>query len=96
MILHTVNKSPLRYGSLASCLQFVAEGDALLLLEDGVYAAMRGADCGLASRSGPVYAIAADVAARGLAGRLREGVEMIDYRGFVNLCTRYEVVKNWS
>jgi tRNA 2-thiouridine synthesizing protein B len=95
MILHTINKSPLRHRSLQSCLQFCAGQDGVLLLEDGVYAAMRGVDCGLDSRPGPVYAIAADVDARGLAGRLRDDVVVVDYAGFVDLCTRYEVVKNW-
>jgi len=95
MILHTINKSPLRHRSLRSCLQFCTDEDGVLLLEDGVYGAMRGVDCGLDDRAGPLYAIAADIDARGLAGRLRNDVEVVDYAGFVDLCTRYKVVKNW-
>lgn len=96
MILHTVNKSPFTSECLASCLRFAAPGDVILLLEDGVYAASRGADCGLEQHTHVIYAIAADVKARGLDERLRDDVEMIGYEAFVALCTRFDVIKNWS
>ena len=38
-MLHIVNKSPLERNALESCLR-VAQGGALLLTEDAVYAAM--------------------------------------------------------
>lgn len=97
MILHTVNKSPAAY-SLDSCLRFLDKEDALLLLEDGVYvatAASRDKLADLIDAGIPVYAIKIDVDARGLADRLVEGVQMIDYAGFVDLCTNYKVVKSW-
>ena len=40
-MLHIVNKSPLERNALESCLR-VAQGGALLLTEDAVYAATRG------------------------------------------------------
>lgn len=98
MILHTVNKSP-AMPVLANCLRFLADEDALLLLEDGVYGAIHGdnnnsvataIDAGIA-----VYAIEADITARGLGGRLIEGVQLIDYAGFVDLCANHSSVKNW-
>ncbi len=42
-ILHTVNKSPYEKNSLDSCLNLAKEGSAVLLIEDGVYAALKGA-----------------------------------------------------
>lgn len=97
MILHTVNKSPFRTDCLRNCLRFIGDGDAVLLLEDGVYGASQGVETGLDARPDlPVYAIAADVAARGLADRIRDRVRVIDYDGFVELCTQYAIVKNWS
>jgi|APGre2960657404_1045060.scaffolds.fasta_scaffold203894_2 tRNA 2-thiouridine synthesizing protein B len=38
--LHTVNKSPFSSEALASCLRVVRPGDAILLMEDGVYCAV--------------------------------------------------------
>ncbi len=38
--LHTVNKSPFSSEALASCLRVVWPGDAILLMEDGVYCAV--------------------------------------------------------
>ena len=41
-MLHTVNKSPFTNNSLESCLDCVADGAAVLLIEDGVYGALTG------------------------------------------------------
>ncbi|MEX2487904.1 MAG: sulfurtransferase complex subunit TusB [Pseudomonadales bacterium] len=96
-ILHTFNKSPIS-PVLDSCLRFTGEDDALVLLEDGVYTATAAwgvkldelIDAGV-----PVYVIKIDVDARGLANRLIEDVQVIEYDGFVDLCANYEVVKSW-
>jgi len=42
-MLHIVNKSPFENSSLDSCLRVAAKGAALLLIEDGVYAATKAA-----------------------------------------------------
>lgn len=94
MILHTVNKSP-SLPALASCLQFIAAEDAMVLLEDGVYAGIA-TNNPLADVSNEIYAISADVSARGLDGRLADHISVIDYAAFVTLCTQYKLVKNWS
>lgn len=94
MILHTVNKPP-GFPPMASCLQFAAADDVILLLEDGVYHGAAGAAM-IAGIDNPVYAIEADVMARGLSGRMQDGVTLVDYAGFVELCTQCKLVKNWS
>lgn len=96
MILHTVNKSPLQDPSLGSCLQFMAQNDGVVLLEDGVYAAIRNVDFGLSAAPGPVYALESDIRARGLSTRLRDDIKVIGYEDFVALCTEYDVVKSWA
>ncbi|XOV88565.1 MAG: sulfurtransferase complex subunit TusB [Pseudomonadota bacterium] len=96
VILHTVNKSPGMSGALAACLRFRLPGDALLLLEDGVYAALDTPDSCLRDYPDTVYALSADVIARGLNAGLLPGVSLVDYPGFVTLCTQYDSVKNWS
>lgn len=94
-MLYTINKSPLMFGNLKSVLRVAPEGEPILLYEDGVYAAVAGATSEelvqqvLAQH--PVYALQADLEARGLQ-TLVEGVEVTDYEGFVELVERHHVV----
>lgn len=98
--LHTVNKSPFERTALASCLGHARPGDAVLLIEDGVVGARRGTSAaGLveaALKSCRVYALAPDLAARGLApDGLIEGIGLVDYRGFVDLVAGHERTHAW-
>jgi tRNA 2-thiouridine synthesizing protein B len=94
-MLYMVNKSPLMFGNLESVLRIAPSGEPILLYEDGVYAAAAGAaSAGLvrqALEQHPVYALQADLEARGLA-RLVDGVQVIDYDGFVELVEQHHVV----
>lgn len=98
--LHTVNKSPFATGSLASCLGHCKEGDAILLIEDGVYGALTGtlvADQ-VAQKNGSVaiYVLSADADARGLVGeRLIKGINGVDYDGFVDLVADHDRTQAW-
>lgn len=91
-MLHTVNKSPFADTALESCLRFVSEGDAVLLLEDGVYAAAgsttRSAMIESVLQHAEVYAIAPDVEARGITG-LIPGVKLASYADFVKLLEQH-------
>lgn len=84
MILHTINK----VSALALCSDLIAEGDKVVLLEDGVY-------LGLQPLPFPVFAIRVDVDARGLTGRLTQHTESIDYSDFVHLCAGADKVCSW-
>lgn len=99
MKLHTVNKSPMRDDAMSQCLSVAASGSAVLLLEDGVYGALRGGSFSPkitdALERLRVFALAPDVAARGLETRLMEGVELVDYSGFVALTTESDAVVSW-
>jgi tRNA 2-thiouridine synthesizing protein B len=94
-MLHTVNKSPLDSGCLASALRVAAADSPILLLEDGVYAARQGARSAelvlAALRSHPVYALKPDLEARGIQ-RLIPGIRVIGYDGFVELVEQHPVV----
>ena len=99
-ILHTVNKSPFEKNSLDECLTHATDGSAILLLEDGVYAAMQGtgveADVKGAMASKKIYALSSDVKLRGLsADRLIDGIELVDYAGFVDLTESNDKVQAW-
>lgn len=98
-MLHIVNKSPLDRNSLDTCLATAQPGGALLLIEDGVYAATNGnATAGkLKQAMGQmkVYALQPDLEARGMADRVLEGVNLVDYGGFVDLVTEHATCQSW-
>ncbi|HEB95647.1 MAG TPA: sulfurtransferase complex subunit TusB [Sedimenticola thiotaurini] len=97
--LHTVNKSPFEKSSFDSCMAHVLEGSAVLLYEDGVYAATKGtAAAAKVAAAGGVkfYVLGPDLKARGLSEeRLTDGVEVVDYAGFVDLAAEYGKVVSW-
>ena len=84
MVVHTINK----VSALVLCSNVIAEGDQIVLLEDGVY-------LGRQSLPFSVFAIRVDVDARGLSGRLTEQIESIDYSDFVSLCAKADKVCSW-
>ena len=85
--LHIVNKA----AALTDCLPLLTGNDALLLIEDGVYAART-----RIGAPGPCYALGDDLEARGLIGRIGAGVEVVSYDGFVDLVERHQPVVTWS
>lgn len=93
-MLHTVNKSPFQNSSLENCLRMAQKGDVILLLEDGVYAASAGtARSSLiekAVKQCTVYAIDADLKARGLANIIKD-VRIASYADFVDLVEQHPV-----
>ena len=99
-VLHIVNKSPYERNALDTCLRLAKADSSILLIEDGVYAAIQGAAAAekLAPRleTNRVYALLPDLQARGLdTGRLLEGIETVDYDGFVRLATEHEKLQSW-
>ncbi|HET7526228.1 MAG TPA: sulfurtransferase complex subunit TusB [Burkholderiaceae bacterium] len=98
-MLHIVNKSHTQTSALQSCLRLAQPGSALLLIEDGIYAATRGgaesAQLADAMKTLKVYALQPDVEARGMAGRLADGVVAVDYEGFVDLVAEHPNNQSW-
>ena len=99
--LHTVNKSPFERNSLDTCLS-VAGGDAtVLLIEDGVSGALQ--DTVASSRisdamgKGVKFAVLGeDLNARGLsADRVMDGIDVVNYAGFVQLAADHDNVQSW-
>jgi tRNA 2-thiouridine synthesizing protein B len=99
IVLHTVNKSPFENSSLHTCLMHARQGSAVLLIEDGVYAAARDTAVSEqvqeALKSVPIYALKPDVEARGLQTRVIDGVRLVDYAGFVDLAAEHNTVQSW-
>lgn len=98
--LHTVNKSPFSTQTLLSCLGHCKDGDAVLMIEDGIYGGMGGT--GLSEMvkarqsSVSVFVLKEDMEARGIdAARLLDGVSAVDYEGFVDLVTEHDRTQSW-
>ena len=98
-MLHTVNKSPFEHKALETCLKFARQGAAVLLIEDGVYAAARDTAVSRqlqeALKSVQIYALKPDVEARGMQNRVMDGVRLVDYGGFVDLVAEHDAVQSW-
>ncbi len=93
--LHLIDKSPARSDALAACLRVIAADDALLLIEDGVYAAVAGSTAAATLPGHTTHALGADVSARGLQRRLAREVKVIDESGFVELALHCDRVMSW-
>ncbi len=98
--LHTVNKSPFEKNSLERAIQFSLAGSSILLIEDGVYGATKGAAAedlvkgAMADRK--VYALKSDLKARAIKeDRVIDGIEIVDYAGFVDLVEATDKVQAW-
>ena len=99
-MLHLINKSPFERTALDSCLRLAQAGSSILLIEDGVYAAMQNAAHAekIAGRMEDFsfYVLGPDVAARGLGDTpLIEGIDVVDYEGFVDLVAEHDATQSW-
>jgi tRNA 2-thiouridine synthesizing protein B len=105
MLLHTVNKSAFNSGTLGDCLRVVAENDAVLLFENGVYGALDNSHGKFSHRehiqklsaSGTrFYILQADCEARGLdASALLPIFTMINDADFVTLAVEASAIQSW-
>lgn len=98
-MLHTVNKSPFEKNTFESCINHASKGSAVLLIEDGVYAVLKGSAVSgkvqQAMGDITIYALEADVNARGLKGKVMDGINLVDYAGFVDLTVKFDRVQSW-
>ena len=97
-ILHTVNKSPFESSTFDTCLGLAKDGSTVLLIEDGVYAATTGHSAAqkISNAGGVSFAVLGpDLQARGLEGKLADGIKVVDYEGFVNLVAEHDSVQSW-
>jgi len=99
-MLHTVNKSPFERNALDSCLRLAKPGSAILLLEDGVYAAL--ANTAMSDRitarldDFSFYVLGPDVDTRGLGKMpLIDGITIVNYSEFVDLAAEHSAVQSW-
>jgi tRNA 2-thiouridine synthesizing protein B len=97
-MLHIINKSPYDRTSLDSAMA-TGEAGAILLIEDGVYAAVKGGaeESRIKDAMGKFkfYALTPDLEARGIADRVIDGINAVDYGGFVDLVADNKTSQSW-
>jgi len=95
--LHTINKTSAQTSALQDCLAAISDGDALLLIENGVYAAMPAQALTFTRLPGSVqcYVLSEDCVARGIDQQLSPEFQVIDYDDFVALSCRHSKVVSW-
>lgn len=98
-MLHTINKSPFEKNSLESCLAHAKKGSTILLIEDGVYAALKGSAVSdqvkKAMAEFTICALEPDLKARGIRGKVMDGIQLVDYSGFVDLVVANDKTQAW-
>jgi tRNA 2-thiouridine synthesizing protein B len=89
MTLHTLNASPAS-AAFADCLRLLSPGDALLLLGDGVYAALAGtvARQALDASAAQLYVLQQDAMAAGVLDRVGNA-QVVDIDGFAALSEQF-------
>lgn len=92
--LHTLNRSP-DSGLLQQCRPLLTAGDGLLFIEDGVLHTLQSPVTLQLPAKITCYALQEDCKARGLLPRCHKDFNLLDYAGFVDLCTRYAKVIAW-
>ncbi|QGN40039.1 sulfurtransferase complex subunit TusB [Klebsiella oxytoca] len=95
-MLHTLSVSPW-HADIAAMLRLIKEGDELLLLSDGVIAAIASGRFLeiLQSASISIYALQEDIEARGLAGQIADSVIRVSYTDFVRLSVKHAGQLAW-
>ena len=95
-ILHLVNKSPYENSNLDTAASIMKSDDMLLLIEDGVYGAVKSGKASAMLAGHKVSALGPDLAARGISvDKLADDIEVIDYAGFVDLVETNDKVQSW-
>lgn len=98
--LHTINRSPYSHEALQSCLRVAVAGSAIVLYEDGVYAAVKCTQVAMLLQQAldkhEVYALQPDMQARGIdPQQLLPGIMIIGYPEFVELSVQRNKVQAW-
>ncbi|MGI9276188.1 MAG: sulfurtransferase complex subunit TusB [Endozoicomonas sp.] len=91
--LHTINKTG---QPLELCLRSLSQGDSLLFIEDGVYQLLEALDVlEDVSHSFKLYALEADLAARGISGDSQIFATPVSYRQFVKMTESHDKILSW-
>ena len=95
-MLQTLSVSPW-HADIAAMLRLMEHGDDLVLLSDGVTAAIADGRFLEILQSAPItlYVLQDDVDARGLAGQIADSVVRVSYTDFVRLSVKHAGQLSW-
>jgi tRNA 2-thiouridine synthesizing protein B len=95
-MLHTLSHSPWQC-DIEALVRMLREGDDLLLIQDGVLAAIEGSRFVEILTNAPisVSALKEDIDARGLTGQISAKIDVVGYTDFVNLAVTHPSQMNW-
>ncbi|WP_158780859.1 sulfurtransferase complex subunit TusB [Pantoea sp. BAV 3049] len=95
-MLHTLINSPFKC-DFAALLRLLAEGDDVLLMQDGVLAALQGSQALESLLNAPIslYVLQEDVIARGLSAHISINVATVGYNHFVALTVKNSQQMTW-
>ena len=95
MSLHVINKTDPALWQ--TCVAALGDGDALLLIEDAVFAALPGYGHALKTpASVQVLALSDDLALRGISARISAAVRHASWHDFVALSLQHDKVVSWN
>ena len=95
-MLHTLSVSPW-HADIATMLRLLNAGDDLLLLSDGVTAAIAGSRFLEMLQSAPItiHVLQDDIDARGLTGQISDSVVRVGYTDFVRMSIKHPGQLAW-
>jgi len=95
-MLHTLINSPFRC-DFTALLRLLAAGDDVLLIQDGVLAALQGSQPLASLLNAPIslYVLQEDVSARGLSAQISSSVTTVSYTDFVALTVKNPQQMTW-
>lgn len=95
-MLHTLRHSPWQC-DIAELMRMLQSGDDLLLIQDGVNAALEGGRYIESLLAAPitVYVLEEDIHARGLAAQISGNVVRVGYTDFVRLTVKHSAQMAW-
>ncbi|ABP62416.1 sulfurtransferase complex subunit TusB [Enterobacter sp. 638] len=95
-MLHTLSHSPW-HADIEGLLRMLGDGDELLLIQDGVLAAIDGGRFIEILNNAPIKVIALkdDIDARGLAGQISTKIDVVGYTDFVKLAIKHPTQMSW-
>ncbi|OOQ65415.1 sulfurtransferase complex subunit TusB [Vibrio parahaemolyticus] len=82
--------------ALEDACALYSEQDAVLLIEDAVYAANPQHKAFSQIKHAAVFALKSDIQARGMANRIGPSVTVVDYVGFVELTAKHDKSLTWD
>ena len=95
MRLHLVSQSPFSGPAFSDCLRHAGEGDTVLLIQDGVYAALAKTAGEAKAKSVRIVALDVDIYARGIAAHINPAISLVNDREFVALTVDHESTQSW-